>query len=118
MSYFALIPNNQFKRDAKKRWEVLLSAEWMTVAHCLMNGSAMPEKHRDHALSGDWQGCRECHIKPDLLLIYEIRRIIHSVDPAGFACGTVLMRERRYARRSRYYPATPYCRRYSCIAGR
>lgn len=71
MSRFALIPNNQFKRDAKKRWEVLLSAEWMTVAHCLMNGSAMPEKYRDHALSGDWQGCRECHIKPDLLLIYE-----------------------------------------------
>ena len=30
----------------------------------------LPGKNRDHALSGDWMGYRECHIKPDLLLIY------------------------------------------------
>jgi mRNA interferase YafQ len=30
----------------------------------------LPENNRDHALSGDWAGYRECHIKPDLLLIY------------------------------------------------
>ncbi len=30
----------------------------------------LPEKNRDHALSGDWSGYRECHVKPDLLLIY------------------------------------------------
>ncbi|MBZ5620705.1 MAG: type II toxin-antitoxin system YafQ family toxin [Acidobacteriia bacterium] len=30
----------------------------------------LPEKHRDHSLSGDWVGDRECRIKPDLLLIY------------------------------------------------
>lgn len=29
-------------------------------------------KNRDHALSGDYIGCRECHITPDWLLIYEI----------------------------------------------
>ena len=32
----------------------------------------LPEKNRDHALSGDYIGCRECHITPDWLLIYEI----------------------------------------------
>jgi mRNA interferase YafQ len=30
----------------------------------------LPESNRDHALSGDWAGYRECHVKPDLLLIY------------------------------------------------
>lgn len=29
-------------------------------------------KYRDHALSGDWNGCRELHIEPDWLLIYKI----------------------------------------------
>ena len=33
---------------------------------------AFPEKNKDHSLSGDYIGCRECHITPDWLLIYEI----------------------------------------------
>ena len=32
----------------------------------------IPEKHKDHALSGDWSGHRECHILPDWLLVYRI----------------------------------------------
>ena len=32
----------------------------------------LPEKNRDHQLSGDYAGCRECHITPDWLLIYEV----------------------------------------------
>ena len=32
---------------------------------------AIPDKYRDHALSGEWAGCRDCHVKPDLVLIYE-----------------------------------------------
>jgi mRNA interferase YafQ len=31
----------------------------------------LPSANRDHSLSGDWVGYRECHIKPDLLLIYK-----------------------------------------------
>jgi mRNA interferase YafQ len=31
----------------------------------------LPEKHRDHLLSGNWKEHRECHLKPDLLLIYK-----------------------------------------------
>ena len=34
--------------------------------------SALPEKNKDHSLSRDYIGCRECHITPDWLLIYEI----------------------------------------------
>jgi mRNA interferase YafQ len=36
----------------------------------LLSYQALPENNRDHALIGDWDGYRECHIKPDLLLIY------------------------------------------------
>jgi mRNA interferase YafQ len=41
-----------------------------TVVASLLIDQALPESNRDHALSGDWAGYRECHIKPDLLLIY------------------------------------------------
>ena len=44
----------------------LLSA----VLESLVSDVALPERNRDHALSGDWAGYRECHVKPDLLLIY------------------------------------------------
>ena len=36
----------------------------------LVSDMVLPESNRDHALSGDWAGYRECHVKPDLLLIY------------------------------------------------
>jgi mRNA interferase YafQ len=32
----------------------------------------LEEKHRDHGLGGNWKGNRECHLKPDLLLIYKL----------------------------------------------
>jgi len=41
-----------------------------TVVELLVSDRAMPDGIRDHALSGNWSGYRECHIKPDLLLIY------------------------------------------------
>jgi mRNA interferase YafQ len=36
----------------------------------LLVDQVLPESNRDHVLGGDWAGYRECHIKPDLLLIY------------------------------------------------
>ena len=38
----------------------------------LAAGEPLPEKNREHQLSGDYTGCRECHITPDWLLIYEV----------------------------------------------
>jgi mRNA interferase YafQ len=40
------------------------------ILTALANDKALEARHRDHALSGDWSGYRECHVKPDLLLIY------------------------------------------------
>lgn len=38
----------------------------------LASGKPLPQNYRDHALSGDWQGRRECHIESNLLLVYSI----------------------------------------------
>ena len=42
------------------------------VIQILAEGKRLPEKNRDHSLAGDFVGCRECHIAPDWLLIYEL----------------------------------------------
>ena len=46
------------------------------VVDTLRQGKMLDEKHRDHALTGNFTGFRECHIKPDWLLIYLIENII------------------------------------------
>ncbi|MCK9109641.1 type II toxin-antitoxin system YafQ family toxin [Haemophilus influenzae] len=40
--------------------------------YCLLNNLPLPEKYKDHALTGNWKGWRDCHIKNDLVLIYKI----------------------------------------------
>ncbi|CRZ19941.1 type II toxin-antitoxin system YafQ family toxin [Kingella kingae] len=65
-----LVPSNQFKRDVKKQWEILLTEEWTDVSWCLIHDEPMAEKYRDHQLTGNLKDYRECHIKPDLLLLY------------------------------------------------
>lgn len=66
-------PTSQFKKDlktAQKRgYDLDLLKE---VINILADGKSLPQKNRDHLLSGDYSGCRECHIAPDWLLIYEI----------------------------------------------
>lgn len=44
------------------------------VIEMLANGVSLPEKYKDHSLTGDYSGFRECHILPDWLLIYKIER--------------------------------------------
>lgn len=40
--------------------------------YCLVKNEPLPEKYRDHGLTGNLKGFRDCHIKPDLVLIYKI----------------------------------------------
>jgi mRNA interferase YafQ len=42
----------------------------VAILEMLVNDRALPEANRDHSLGGNWVGYRECHMKPDLLLIY------------------------------------------------
>lgn len=59
-----------FKKDAKSL-SIADKELTMELIDKLANGETLEPKHNDHALSGNLQGTRECHIKPDLLLIYE-----------------------------------------------
>ncbi|MGD0519745.1 MAG: type II toxin-antitoxin system YafQ family toxin [Terracidiphilus sp.] len=66
--------SSAFKRDSKReargRHGATLDADLVPVLLALANDEPLAPRHRDHDLSGDWQGYRECHVKPDLLLIY------------------------------------------------
>ena len=65
---------NQFKKDlklAKKQNKNL--DKLFEVIDILANGGTLDAKYRDHDLTGNYQGTRECHIEPDWLLIYEIQ---------------------------------------------
>ena len=58
------------KREAKGLYRNTLDADLVPVLLALASDEALEPRHRDHDLSGDWSGYRECHVKPDLLLIY------------------------------------------------
>lgn len=58
-----------FKRIVKRGYDIHLLEE---VIFMLAYQTPLPERYRDHNLLGDYSGCRECHITPDWLLIYEI----------------------------------------------
>ncbi len=70
---YQLKPTSKFKQDlktAKKRgYDLSLLQD---VLEILASGEPLPEKYRDHNLLGNYRGCRECHITPDWLLIYEV----------------------------------------------
>lgn len=68
-----IIETSRFKRDLKK---ISMSgkynlADFKTVINLLLNDIPLPEKYHDHSLTGDKKHYRECHIKPDWLLIYQ-----------------------------------------------
>ena len=70
---YTLKPTTQFKRDLKKAQKQNKNLDLLNkVLQQLAAGIPLPEKNRDHALTGNYAGCRECHIQPDWLLIYEI----------------------------------------------
>lgn len=64
---------SQFKKDMKKyKHKRSVVDELDAVIRLLMEKKKLPEKYKDHALFGYYVGMRECHVKPDALLIYSI----------------------------------------------
>lgn len=59
-----------FKREMRGRHRRDLESLLTSVISLLMDDRPLTEKNRDHALAGEWRDFRECHLKPDLLLIY------------------------------------------------
>lgn len=63
----------QFKKDYKLAMRRGLKIELLEdVIAVLAMGESLPEKHKDHVLTGNWAGHRECHVLPDWLLVYRI----------------------------------------------
>ena len=66
-------PTTQFKKDFKLAMKRSMKIELLEeMIAMLAMGETLPDKHKDHALTGNWVGHRECHILPDWLLIYRI----------------------------------------------
>ena len=59
-----------YKRESTGRHRATLDADLMSILVALAEDQTPDPRYRDHDLSGDWAGYRECHVKPDLLLIY------------------------------------------------
>ncbi len=59
-----------YKREAKGQHRATLDAELMALVKALACDQPLAPRYRDHALTGDWKDHRDCHLKPDLVLIY------------------------------------------------
>lgn len=60
-----------FRRELRGRHAKSLEENLVAVVTALVNDEPLAERYRDHALSGDWVGFRDCHVRPDLVLIYD-----------------------------------------------
>lgn len=70
---YRIVPSTKFKKDLKLALKRGYNMSLLDdVVERLAQGQSLPEKYRDHSLAGSYSGCRECHITPDWLLIYEI----------------------------------------------
>ena len=69
---YEIRPTKRFQRDVKRiqkrGYDMSLLSD---ILKKLANGEPLPPKNRDHQRTGDFNGCRECHITPDWLLVYE-----------------------------------------------
>ncbi len=73
MNHYDIVWTTQFKKDYKLAVKRHLDIDLLDDnVRALSRGESLPEKNKDHALFGNWEGYRECHILPDWLLIYRI----------------------------------------------
>lgn len=67
-------PTTQFRRDykreAKGRHRATLDADMKPILEALAEDQVLEKRYRDHALTGEWKDHRDCHVRPDLILIY------------------------------------------------
>ncbi|MCL2875938.1 MAG: type II toxin-antitoxin system YafQ family toxin [Betaproteobacteria bacterium] len=60
-----------YKREKKGQHRATLDADLHAVLFALLADYPLEPRHRDHALTGNWKDHRDCHVKPDLVLIYQ-----------------------------------------------
>lgn len=69
----ALDSTTKFRRDLKREVKTDPDIQELLkpVISYLLESKSLPEKMKDHPLSGEWKDHRDCHVKPDLVLIYK-----------------------------------------------
>lgn len=73
MTKYTVKTTTQFKKDYKLAIKRGLKIDLLEqIVASLADGISLPDKNKDHALTGNWIGHRECHILPDWLLVYRI----------------------------------------------
>jgi len=74
---YGVARTSRFKREFRRMEKRGLNMQLLrTVVDLLRQGDPLPAKYCDHALTGKYVGVRECHVKPDWLLIYQIEEDI------------------------------------------
>ena len=86
----------QFKKDDKLAMKRHMDMDLLDhIIRALSRGETLPERNKDHSLTGDWVGHRECHIQPDWLLAYRMEEDVlvltlartglanHQIPPYG-----------------------------------
>jgi len=80
----ALHETRQFRRDLKRIKKQGLPIERLkAVVSILAAGGTLEARHRDHALTGEWSGSRDCHVGPDWILIYRIEGDVMFLERTG-----------------------------------
>ena len=70
---YTIKPTTKFQKDLKRIEKRGYKIDLLTeVIKKLAAGKVLDAKYNDHPLKGQYKGCRECHITPDWLLIYEV----------------------------------------------
>ena len=59
-----------YEREKSGRYSSKLKSLLAEVTDIMTSGKDFPHRYFDHSLSGEWKDCRNCHLKPDLILIY------------------------------------------------
>lgn len=59
-----------YKREARGRYRATLDSVLLPILTALATDQPLAPHHCDHELTGNWSGYRDCHVKPDLVLIY------------------------------------------------
>jgi mRNA interferase YafQ len=60
-----------YKRESKGQYSGALKSDLFPLIDKLANDLTLEPRHRDHPLTGEWRDHRDCHIRPDLVLIYQ-----------------------------------------------
>lgn len=80
MMSYSIEFTRQYLKDLKLARKRGLDENKLNEVICIIaNGKSLPTKYRDHLLTGNYKGLRECHITPDWLLVYERRDVLKIV---------------------------------------